>query len=78
MIFSWYFPIFVSLLDNAHIVPVARLEAFRALKLFRLESFRAQKYTGPIGGVYEVYGTKILQIRSFSDPNIIQIGEFHF
>ena len=32
------------------VVPVARLEAFRALKLSRLESFRALKSIGQIGG----------------------------
>ena len=31
--------------------PVARLEAFGALKLSRLESFRALKSIGQIGGV---------------------------
>ena len=34
-----------------HIVPVARLDAFMALKLSRLESFRALKSIGDIGGV---------------------------
>ena len=33
------------------VVPVARLEAFRALKHSRLESFRALKSIGHIGGV---------------------------
>ena len=37
-------------ISNNHIVPVARLEAFRALKLSRLESFRALKLIGQIGG----------------------------
>ena len=63
--FQLGFSYFFSLLDNARIVPVARLEAFSALKLFRLKSVRALKYTGPIGGVYEFYGTKILQIWSY-------------
>ena len=31
------------------VVPVARLEAFRALNLSRLESFRALKFVGQIG-----------------------------
>ena len=31
------------------VVPVARLEAFMALKLSRLESFRALKFIGQIG-----------------------------
>ena len=33
----------------ADVVPIARLEAFRALKLSRLESFRALKFFGQIG-----------------------------
>ena len=33
------------------VVPVARLEAFRALKLSRFESFRVLKSIGQIGGV---------------------------
>ena len=45
-----------------HIVPVARLEAFRALQLSRLKSFRAQKSIGQIGGVQ---GPKTLQIGEF-------------
>ena len=36
---------------RVHIVPVARLEAFMALKLYRLESFRALKSIGQIWGV---------------------------
>ena len=47
---------------NAHIVPVARLEAFRALKSI-----------GQIGGVQ---GPKTLQIREFQGPKILQIGHF--
>ena len=37
--------------DNAlqDVVPVARLKAFRALKLSRFESFRALKFVGKIG-----------------------------
>ena len=42
-----------------HIVPVARLEAFRALKLSRLESFRALKFFRQIG---TFSGPKTLQI----------------
>ena len=44
------------------VVPVARLEAFMALKLSRLESFRALKFIGQIG---RFYGPKTLQIREF-------------
>ena len=36
--------------NSSHIVPVARLEAFRALKLSRLESFRALQSICQIGG----------------------------
>ena len=41
----------LNLAKPKHIVPVARLEAFRALKLSRLENFRALKSIGQIGGV---------------------------
>ena len=49
---------------GAHIdvVPVTRLEAFRALKFSRLESFRALNPYSQIGGFY--------------DPKTLQIGEF--
>ena len=43
-------------------IPVASLEAFRALKLSRLESFIALKSIGRIGG--------------FQGPTILRIGEF--
>ena len=36
--------------EISHIVPVARLEALRALKFSRLESFRALKLYGQSGG----------------------------
>ena len=42
--------------------PVARMEAFRALKLSRLESFRTLKFVGRIG--------------RFQGPKTLQIGEF--
>ena len=35
--------------SQSDVVPVARLEAFRALKLSRLESIRALKFVGQIG-----------------------------
>jgi hypothetical protein len=41
---------FLCVLDLLHIVPVARLEYFRALKFSRLESFRALKPYCQIGG----------------------------
>ena len=43
----------------AHIVPVKRSEAFMALKLSSLESFRALKFIGQ-NGIFE--GPKTLQI----------------
>ena len=45
-----------------HIVPVARLEDFRALKSSNLEDFRVLKPYGQIGG--------------FEGPKILQIGGF--
>ena len=38
--------------SKGDVVPIARLEAFRALKLSRLESSRALKLIGQIEGVY--------------------------
>ena len=47
-----------------HIVPAARLEAFMALKLSRLEIFRESRITRFIGHIwqtFEILGPKILQ-----------------
>ena len=49
-------------LKISHIVPVARLEDFRALKSSNLEDFRVLKPYGQIGG--------------FEGPKILQIGGF--
>ena len=46
LITLWAVPNSICLRD---VVPVARLEAFRALKISRLESFRALKFIGQIG-----------------------------
>ena len=48
---SFFFIINIHKDRHLHIVPVARLEAFRALKLSRLDSFMALKSIGQIGGV---------------------------
>ena len=55
------------------VVPIARLEAFRALKLSRLECFRALKF---IGQIERLHGPKTLQIGEFWDPKILKIGVF--
>ena len=45
------------------IVPVARLEAFRALKLSRLETFRALKSFGQVGALR---GLKLFNLENIS------------
>ena len=68
----------VTLLDSVveikrDVVPIARMEAFRALKFSRLESFRALNAYSQIGGFQD---PKMLRIEEFQGPTIMQIGEF--
>ena len=60
-------------ISNFHIVPVARLEYFRALKFSRLESFRALKPYGQIGGFQ---GPKTLGIGEFQGPKFSRLDNF--
>ena len=57
---------------EADVVPVARLEAFRALKFSRLESFRALNPNSQIGGLKN---HKTLQIGEFKSPMILHTGD---
>ena len=54
------------------IVPVARLEAFRALKLSRLETFRAVKLFSQVRGIQG--GPKTLESGEFLGPKMLQAG----
>ena len=61
----------ISLMCKIDAVSVARLEAFRALKFSRFESFTGLNYFFAQLGVFQ--GPKILQIEEFKGPKISKI-----
>ena len=56
-----------------HVVPVARLEDFRAIKSSNFKDFRDPKPLQPDWGILGSYNLKVLGIHG---PKILQVGGF--